>query len=99
MTQAEMLIFKENKKDILSYSNQGFKKDTPGPFFEKFTERQVQMEQILLKDKKKKNQEYQKWVQKHCNSPSQICRIKFLKNAVYRISVQMESFCCSYFLK
>ena len=41
------------------------------------------MEQILLKDKK--NQEYQKWVQKHCNSPSQMCRIKFLKNAVYRI--------------
>ena len=57
------------------------------------------MEQILLKDKKKKNQEYQQWVQKHCNSPSQMCRIKFLKNAVYRISVQMESFCCSYFLK
>ena len=56
MTQAEMLIFKENKKDILSYSNQGFKKDTPCPFFLKnLPKYRFKWNKYYLRTKKIKN--------------------------------------------
>lgn len=53
MTQAEMLLIcKENKKDILRYSNQKLKKDTtPALFLKNLRKDTFTWNNIIIKDK------------------------------------------------
>ena len=100
MTQAEVLIFKENEKDILSYSNQGLKKDTTHALFLKILPKdRFKWNKYYLRTKK--IQEYQNWLKNIVTVQAKCIELSFFLNAVYRISVQMESFCCCccYFLK
>ena len=99
MTQAEVLIFKENEKDILSYSNQGLKKDTTQALFLKILPKdRFKWNKYYLRTKK--IQEYQNWLKNIVTVQAKCIELSFFLN-VYRISVQMESFCCCccYFLK